>query len=104
MTKRHSPPGLTSMCCVVVVKPFGPHHCTICFGSVHAFHTSARGASKLRVNTSSRSLSLSFLFRFCRAMFLPLLFAVLRFLHLFLQQGVEGVEALVPDLAHMPRP
>src|ERR1700686_3488474 len=55
MTKRHTPPGFTSLSWVVVVKPFGPHHCTICLGSVHALKASSRGASKVRVMTICRS-------------------------------------------------
>src|SRR5207244_9512256 len=55
MTKRHTPPGFTSILWVVVVKPFGPHHSPMCSGSVHAFHTSSRGASKTRVPRISRS-------------------------------------------------
>ena len=30
---------------IVVEKPLGPHHRTICLGSVHAFHTNSRGAA-----------------------------------------------------------
>src|SRR5213594_1149875 len=55
MTKRQTPPGFTSILWVVVVKPFGPHHSPMCSGSVHAFHTSSRGASKTRVPRISRS-------------------------------------------------
>src|SRR4249919_3580861 len=43
------PPGRKSKVCVVVVKPFGPHHCARCFGSVHTENTSSRGASSTRV-------------------------------------------------------
>src|SRR5712664_339348 len=55
MTKRQTPPGFTSILWVVLVKPFGPHHSPMCSGSVHAFHTSSRGASKTRVPRISRS-------------------------------------------------
>ena len=55
MTKRHTPPGFTSMLWVVVVKPLGPHQRTTCSGSVHTFHTSSRGAAKTRVAAISRS-------------------------------------------------
>src|SRR5881396_3831443 len=55
MTKRHTPPGFTSILRVVVVKPIGPHHCAMCSCSVHTFHTSSRGASKTRVPRISRS-------------------------------------------------
>src|ERR1700731_4770408 len=49
MTNRQPPPGRRSIARVVVVKPVGPHHCTGCFGSVHASKTSSRGASNTRV-------------------------------------------------------
>src|SRR5207249_1600976 len=52
---RQVPPGRTSIFSTVVVYLFGPHHRGISFGSVHAFQTSARGASKMYVVTSSRS-------------------------------------------------
>src|SRR4249920_797528 len=55
MTKRHTPPGFTSMLWVVVVKPLGPHQRPTCSGSVQTFHTSSRGASKTRVAAISRS-------------------------------------------------
>src|SRR5882762_7057078 len=55
MTKRQTPPAFTSILRVVVVKPFGPHHLPMCSGSVHTFHTSSRGASKMRVAAISRS-------------------------------------------------
>src|SRR5882672_2556221 len=55
MTKRHTPPGFTSILWVVVVKPFGPHHCAMCSGSVHSLHTRSRGASKTRTAAISRS-------------------------------------------------
>src|SRR5262245_23097529 len=51
MTKRHTPPGFTSILCVVVVKPRGPHHCTTCSGSVQASNTRASGALIRRVMT-----------------------------------------------------
>src|SRR6185437_3785696 len=50
-----TPPGRTSISSTVSVKPYGPHHFTICSGSVHASQTSSRGASKTRVITTSRS-------------------------------------------------
>src|ERR1700716_2725832 len=57
-----TPPGRTSMSWMVVLKPFGPHHCTTCFGSVQAAHTNSRGASNKREMTISRSLSVAVLF------------------------------------------
>src|SRR5207237_8190345 len=47
---RQVPPGRTSIFSTVVVYLFGPHHRGISFGSVHAFQTSARGASKMYVS------------------------------------------------------
>src|SRR4029077_11952582 len=49
MTKRQTPPGRNSKRDVVVVKPFGPHHCARCFASVHTENTSSRGASNSRM-------------------------------------------------------
>src|SRR5262245_29218767 len=71
MTKRHTPPGRKSYACVVVVKPFGPHHCARCFGSVHTENTNARGASNTRepmIERGSRSRSILF---FTVIVFLP---------------------------------
>src|SRR6185437_4070401 len=48
MTKRQIPPGRRSKLMVVVVKPFGPHHCARCSGSVQAANTRSRGASNSR--------------------------------------------------------
>src|ERR1700742_2266964 len=63
MTKRQTPPARKSNACVVVVKPFGPHHCARCFGSLHAANTSVRGALSTRVPLIARgSLSRSRLF------------------------------------------
>src|SRR5271163_251353 len=63
MTKRHTPPGRMSKLDVVVVKPFGPHHCARCFGSVHIEKTSSRGASNSRTPMIEReSTSRSMLF------------------------------------------
>src|ERR1700722_2290909 len=49
ISMRMSPPGRTSISQRGLVKPRGPHHCARCFGSVHAWKTSARGASKTRL-------------------------------------------------------
>ena len=40
---------------VVVVNPFGPHHCDRCRTSVNASNTSSRGALMTREITTSRS-------------------------------------------------
>src|SRR5450755_2446213 len=96
MMKRQTPPGFTSMAWIVLVKPFGPHHCAICFGSVQAFQTNSRGASTVRVMTmvgspgAATALLLS-------ATFLPLGLQ-------FLEIVVEPVQALVPQAAIVLQP
>ena len=57
ITIRYRPPGRTSISQTGFVKPFGPHHCATCFGSVQASNTRSRGASKVRVSTKSRSVA-----------------------------------------------
>src|ERR1700744_6653233 len=61
MQQRNFPPTRKSILQTGEVKPFGPHHCMTYFGSVHAFQTSSRGASKILV-TIIRSLSWTMLF------------------------------------------
>src|ERR1700751_2033579 len=61
MQQRNVPPTRKSILQKGVVKPFGPHHCITYSGSVHAFQTSSRGASKTRV-TTIRSVSFTVLF------------------------------------------
>ena len=58
MQKRNFPPTRKSILQTGAVKPFGPHHCITYFGSVHAFQTNSRGASKTLV-TTIRSVSLT---------------------------------------------
>src|SRR5579859_5766319 len=58
MQQRDFPPTRTSILQTGAVKPFGPHHCITYFGSVHAFQTISRGASKILV-TTIRSTSLT---------------------------------------------
>ena len=55
LTKRHAPPGLTSIWSTVVVRRRGPHQRGIESGSVYALNTSARGASKVCSMTIVRS-------------------------------------------------
>src|ERR1700689_4331450 len=90
MTKRQTPPGRKSKLIVVVVKPFGPHHCARCFGSVKAAKTRPRGASNSRtpmIERVSRSRS--------RLLFAGMSLA-LRFFGLQrFQVIIETVEALV---------
>src|SRR5579863_3041727 len=71
------------------VKPFGPHHCITYFGSVHAFQTNSRGASKTLV-TTIRSISFTVLFVISGLLFL--------FLHL-LYNCFQFVETLFPESA-----
>src|SRR6201987_741610 len=61
MQQRSFPPTRKSILQTGAVKPFGPHHCMMYFGSVHAFQTHSRGASKTRV-TTIRSISFTVLF------------------------------------------
>src|SRR4029077_1313159 len=74
------------------VKPFGPHHCITYCGSVHAFQTNARGASKTLV-TTIRSFSLTVFF----------VISHLRFLHL-IHNHIQLVETLFPESAIVSRP
>src|ERR1700761_5790570 len=61
MQYRNFPPTRKSILQTGEVKPFGPHHCITYFGSVHAFQTNSRGASKILV-TTIRSVSFTVLF------------------------------------------
>src|ERR1700716_748089 len=58
MQQRNFPPTRKSISQAGQLKPFGPHHCITYFGSVHAFQTNSRGASKTLV-TTIRSISLT---------------------------------------------
>src|SRR5829696_439087 len=69
----------------MTVAPFGPHHSFKRCGSVKAFHTKSRGASKTRLMTNSCRLFPS------ATSFLPGLN--------FLQISVEPIEALFPKPA-----
>src|SRR5580704_14312259 len=90
---QHSdfPPTRTSIWQTGAVKPFGPHHCITYFGSVHAFQTSSRGASKTLVITI-RSVS-----------FTVFAMSDLLFLHL-LYNCIQFVETLFPEAAIADRP
>src|SRR5215467_6732342 len=92
MQKRNFPPTRKSILQTGAVKPFGPHHCITYFGSVHAFHTNSRGASKTLV-TVIRSVSLTVLF----------VISDLRFFHL-IHNHIQLVETLLPELAIANRP
>src|SRR5580698_6456179 len=89
---RKFPPTRKSILQTGEVKPFGPPHCITYFGSVHAFQTNSRGASKILV-TTIRSISLT-------------VFSVisgLLFLHL-IYNHIQFVEALFPESAIANRP
>src|ERR1041385_6437775 len=92
MHRRDFPPTRKSILQTGAVKPFGPHHCITYFGSVHAFQTNSRGASKTLVMTI-RSISLLVFF----------VISHLRFLH-FIHNHYQLVEALFPESAIADRP
>src|ERR1700760_370810 len=92
MQQRNFPPTRKSISQKGAVKPFGPHHCITYFGSVHAFQTNARGASKTLV-TTIRSASLAVFFAI----------SDLRFFHL-IYNHIQLVETLFPELAIADRP
>src|SRR5580693_5866178 len=92
MQQRNFPPTRKSMLQTGAVKPFGPHHCITYFGSVQAFQTNARGASKILVITI-RSFSLTVFF----------VISDLRFFHL-IHNHIQLVETLFPESAIADRP
>src|SRR5665213_2647286 len=92
MQQRDFPPTRTSMWQTGAVKPFGPHHCITYFGSVHAFQTNSRGASKTLV-TIIRSISLTVFSAISGLLFLHLIDYYFQF-----------VEALFPESAIADRP
>src|SRR5258708_11146038 len=87
MQQRNFPPTRKSILQKGAVKPFGPHHCITYFGSVHAFQTNPRGASKTLVIT-------------IRSDSLPVFFVIshLRFFHL-IHNHIQLVETLFPESA-----
>src|ERR1700757_4658228 len=92
MQQRNFPPTRKAILQTGEVNPFGPHHCITYFGSVHAFHTNSRGASKTLV-TTIRSVSLIVLF----------VISDLRFFHL-IYNCIQFVEALFPESTIAKRP
>src|ERR1700741_2293985 len=78
MQQRSFPPTRKSILQTGAVKPFGPHHCITYFGSVHAFQTNSRGASKTLVITI-RSVSFTVLFAITDLLFLHLLYNCIQF-------------------------
>src|SRR6202041_3227530 len=92
MQQRSFPPTRKSISQTGAVKPFGPHHCMMYLGSVHAFQTNSRGASKILV-TTIRSISLTV---FC-------VISYLLFLHL-IYNYFQLVETFFPESAIVYRP
>src|SRR5438874_5559792 len=92
MQQRNFPPTRKSISQKGAVKPFGPHHCITYCGSVHAFQTNSRGASKTLV-TTIRSVSLTVFF----------VISDLRFFH-SIHNHSQLVETLFPELAIADRP
>src|SRR5579862_530630 len=92
MQRRDFPPTRKSILQTGAVKPFGPHHCITYLGSVHAFQTNSRGASKTLV-TTIRSISFTVLFVISGLLFLHLIYNYFQF-----------VEALFPESAIAERP
>src|SRR6185312_3806735 len=92
MQTRDFPPTRKSILQTGAVKPFGPHHCITYFGSVHAFQTNSRGASKTLV-TTIRSVSFTVFF----------VISHLRFFHL-IHDHFQLVETFFPELAIAHRP
>src|SRR5579859_8029527 len=91
MTMRQAPPGRTSSWQSGLVKPCGPHHWAMCVGSVQALKTRSRGASKMRVMTTSRS---------ARLVSSLLLAAMFLLLGLNLTEIiVEAIQTLLPETA-----
>src|ERR1700728_4661640 len=92
MQQRNFPPTRKSISQTGAVKPFGPHHCMMYFGSVHAFQTTSRGALKILV-TTIRSVSFTV---FC-------VISYLLFLHL-IYNYFQLVETFFPESAIVNRP
>src|SRR5258708_29948136 len=92
MHQRNFPPTRKSISQAGQLKPFGPHHCITYFGSVHAFQTNSRGASKTLV-TTIRSISLTVFSVISDLLFLHLIYNCIQF-----------VEALFPESAITKRP
>src|ERR1700758_1792875 len=92
MQQRNFPPTRKSILQTGAVKPFGPHHCITYFGSVHAFQTNSRGASKILV-TTIRSISLTVFLAISDLLFLHLVYNYFQF-----------VQTLFPESAIADRP
>src|ERR1051326_5095256 len=93
MRQRSFPPTRKSILQTGAVKSFGPHHCMMYFGAVHAFQTNSRAASKILV-TTIRSISFTVLFAISGLLF----FLHLIVLHL-LYDYFQFVDTLFPEPA-----
>src|SRR3954471_12016168 len=92
MQQRNLPPTRKSILQTGEVKPFGPHHCITYFGSVHAFQTNSRGASKtLVIIIRSVSFTVSFVI------------SDFRLFHL-IDHHFQLVEAFFPEAAIVKSP
>src|SRR6202035_5305983 len=107
-TQRKAPFGRKSISQMARGTPLGSHHCATCSAFVQASKTTARGASKMRVITISRSLGVAI---FTVPMFfiadLPLSLRAstcfLLLLHLF-QVVVQAGKFLFPETAEGFKP
>src|SRR5271156_1649563 len=106
MQKRDFPPTRKSIWQTGAVKPFGPHHCITYFGSVHAFQTSSRGASKTLVITI-RSISLTVFSVISGLLFLHSIYNCIQFVEtLFTESAIanrpvaDRLNRLRPKRAH----
>src|SRR5215470_3920732 len=99
MQVRQAPPSRTSILHSGVVNPSGPHQRTSCAGSVQAPNTSARGASSVRVTTSSRFFLGAAAARFLvAATALPSCFLDVR------HEAGEFIQAALPEAAIVGEP
>src|SRR5258708_17842861 len=98
MSMRMAPPGRTSTWQTGLVNPRGPHHCSKCFGSIHAFQTSLRGASNVRIRMSSCFGDFA-----AGLFFVLVLICLLPFLQFF-EVVVQAVETFIPKILKTLRP
>src|SRR5690606_21191243 len=93
---RQAAPARGSNSQIGIVHPSGPSsHCCRSAGVVHAFQTSSRGASKVRVNRTSRSVGVE---KVVTPDSLVVTIVVLRGLQ-GVEEPVEAAEARVPEAA-----
>src|ERR1700741_5015898 len=102
MLRRNFPPTRKSISQKGAVKPFGPHHCITYFGSVHAFQTNSRGASKTLVITIG-SVSFTVFFVISDLLFLHLLYNCIQFVETLFPESAIA-DRPVPDFLYRRRP